>query len=48
LVKEVKRNNQEQKREILSLHINNLLKNGNKLITGIVGSSIARNISVKI
>ncbi|CAF1105131.1 unnamed protein product [Rotaria sordida] len=33
-VKEIKRNNQEQKRE-------------NKLITAIVGSSIARNISVK-
>jgi lysophospholipase L1-like esterase len=46
-VKEIKRNNQEQKREILGQHIIDSLKLGNKLITAIVGSSIARNLSVK-
>ncbi len=43
----IKRNNQEQKREILFSNITDLLKNRNKLITTIVRSSIARNISVK-
>jgi lysophospholipase L1-like esterase len=46
-IKEIKRSAQEHKREILGRHINELLKHGNKSITAIVGSSIARNISIK-
>ncbi|CAF1270992.1 unnamed protein product [Didymodactylos carnosus] len=37
-VKEIKRSNQEQKREIFFPYINGSLKNGNKLISAIIGS----------
>ncbi|CAF2858241.1 unnamed protein product [Rotaria sp. Silwood2] len=38
---------QQQKQSAATQHTYDLLKNGNKLITAIVGSSLARNISVK-
>ena len=46
-LREINRDNQKQAREMLAHHVNNPPKKGNKFITGIVGSSIARNISVK-